>query len=192
MSTFTLPCNLTARARTTLFAALTVCGDDGEIPPEGAPPSVVTTLRRLRGINKREHIIGGLRDLEAEGLATVWRQWRSLHAKIHLGKLRPRDGCQYCGSLARGTGKWCARCKQILGRDDRAWQIRALELHDTGSSPRVIAVILDKPMWVGAIEDGLGRSQAVVPYLLSKGVLGPEWAERLRNATRGASMRGEA
>lgn len=193
MSTFALPQQLSRKARLVLFAAFSVVDDTGEVMPEGSPPSSITTLRRLTGTD-RWSILEALAELEAFDLCARWRVFyigrtqpvNATRVRIHLEGLRLRDACEACGSPSRGTGRWCARCKQVLGRDDRAWQIRALEMHDQGVSPRRIAVLLDRPLWKGSADDGRdANGGAVVPYLLSKGALGAEWGERLRLALSG-------
>lgn len=187
MSTFVLPPNLPDGVPLLLFAAFTVCDDTGRVEPEGEPPSSIATLMRLTR-HDDSTIRRNLRALEQHGLAsrTAPAPGRGVVVRIHLERLKVRDGCQVCGSPARGTGRWCARCKQVLGRDDRAWQIRALELHGEGMSPPRIAAVLNRPLFVASADDGRDpNGGAVVPYLLGQGLLAASWAERLREAQRG-------
>lgn len=189
MSTFILPRDISRRARLVLFAAFTVMDDRGWVPHEGRPPSSLGILRHLCGDVTRSNITNSVKALVAHDLAEVHRipgPRRGVRVRIKVEGLRVEGQCAVCSSLAHGTGRWCARCKQIFGRDDRAWQVRALELHDQGISPRRISVLLNRPMWAASEEDGRSaHGGAVVPYLLEQGELGPEWAERLRSATRG-------
>lgn len=162
-------------------------GDDGEVDLTGTPPSALTTLCAQTG-NRRSNVSEALRQLQAEGLCTVRRTGKPpcLRVKFDVAKIIFGDACIVCGSGAKGTGRWCARCKQVLGRDDRSWMIRVLELHGEGYSPPRIAAVLDRPLFVASAVDGRDpHGGAVVPYLLGKGLLGPSWASRLREATRG-------
>lgn len=183
-----MPPNLSRRAQRLLECSFSVMDDNGEVEPTGTPPSVMTTLCKKTG-NKRWNCWAALRELQEEGLAEVTYVWRAMRVRFVLIGLQIEGGCKVCGSLAKGTGQWCAGCKQRFGRDDRAWQVRALELHDMGLSPRRISVLLNRPMWSGSEIDGRDpRGGAVVPFMIDKGVLGAEWAERLREATRGSSV----
>lgn len=128
--------------------------------------------------------------LIAHDLAEVHRipgPRRGVRVRILLGNLRVTSQCEAegCPRIAEKTGKWCARCRQLFGRDDRAWQVRALELHAKGLTPTRIAIVLDRPLWAASEPDARASGGAVVPYLLEQGVLDAAWAERLRVATRG-------
>lgn len=191
MSTFEMPANLSRRGRSMLALAFTVIDDRGDVALEGDPPSAMTTLMKVTG-HTRQNVWASLRDLRDEGLAKSWKQDGGLRVRVNLDELHVEGACIECGSPSKGTGRWCARCKQIFGRDDRAWQVKALELHDKGLTPTRIAVKLDRPLYVASNDDGRdAHGGAVVPFLLGKGLLGPEWATRLREARRGASVSDE-
>jgi hypothetical protein len=196
VSGFVLPTQLTERAESLLWRLLSVVEEEtNEVPPEGIPPSAMTTVMRVSKHRTRRNTERALADLEAAQLVRRSYVPRKGHRggellRLHVVRLR-RDGqCEIgCGRIAENTGRFCARCKQILGRRDRSWQAAAIELHWQGVSPLRIAVILGREPWRGSGGDGRDpNGGAVVPYLMGQGLLDPrEWAERLREATRGSS-----
>ena len=113
MSVFALPRWLPRRARLVLFAAFTVIDDSGWVHGEGNPPSAMRTLTRLCDV-QASAMRPSLRLLETADLATcrLKRFGRSFHlaVRIHLETLHVEGACEECGSPARGTGRWCARC----------------------------------------------------------------------------------
>lgn len=105
---------------------------------------------------------------------------------------RADGGCRNCG---RATNQqWCPTCKQGL-RGDLAWRLQAVELavrnlamHNE-CKPASIAVAVRQPLFPQPDEEQDG--QAVVPYLLAMGLLGPDWMRALAEvvgATRAAQM----
>lgn len=200
MSVFALPRWLPRRSRLVLFAAFTVIGDDGWIVGEGNPPSAMRTLTRLCDAAP-SNVRRSLRLLESAELATcVMRRFgRSFHlaVRIHLGELRVEGSCAECGSPSRGTGRWCAYCKQVVGRDDRAWQTKALELWGMGLSPPRIAARLRLPMFERRSDDGReAGGAAIVPFLVAHPDLAdwPEreaWSQRLREMGKGSGVSDE-
>jgi hypothetical protein len=174
------------------MASFSVVDDDGWVQMTGKPPSALRTLCDLRGITA-QNVRAAIRDLERFAIVRRKRNYcpgyhgTTLALQVDIAGLNIVGGCEVCGAPAKGTGRWCARCKQVEGRDDRAWQVKALELYDAGVSPTRIAVRLQRPMYVAPLADD-GREMrggAVVPFLLFKGRLGDEWARRLKEAQRG-------
>lgn len=191
-----IPLDVSRSARLILAYCWLVSDDDAEVELWGSPPSALTTLMECTGHQRK----------------SVWEALRELHEKGHvLVRYRTRDGalvdehgggnvltvkvlaeppassvCDACSRKTKGTGRWCADCKQTVGRADRSWQVAALELLKLGYEPTRIASILDRPLFAASANDGRNANGgAVVPFLISKGMLGEEWRERLRNALNG-------
>lgn len=182
----TLPKQLTRKARSMLDTCMLCMDQDGEVIATGSPPSVMHTLRQ-RTDYTRQSVRKSLRELHELGLILVRYKDKCLRVKVIVAKPVLEGICESCGKPANGTGRWCAHCKQTEGRSDRRWQVAALELHDCGHTPARIAVLLQRPLMVASHDDGRNpNGGAVVPFLLSKGKLGAEWATRLREAMNGA------
>ena len=65
----------------------------------------------------------------------------------------------------------CRLCSSVE-RADRTWRSRVIEMSVAGMSPPTIAAHVQRPTFPD-----------VVTVLLGEGLLGPEWAERMREAT---------
>lgn len=191
-----IPLDVSRAARLILAYCWLVSDDEGNVELWGSPPSALTTLMECTG-HQRRAVYEGLRELHDKGHALVRYRGRDGVVFDEPGGSRvlvvkvlaepPASGiCEQCSRKTKGTGRWCADCKQTVGRSDRAWQVAALELHKLGYEPARIAAILDRPLFAASANDGRSANGgAVVPFLISKGMLGEEWRERLRNALNG-------
>lgn len=178
---------LTLKANALLaWSLLALDGADGVVM-SGSPPSALRTLCTLTG-KQRANVRRALLELRAHGIVVTSRA--GVHGPLRIHVVRSAVAaigvlCVTCTRPTRGAGRWCPDCKQKY-RSDRAWQQDAEQLHRAGHSPLTIAGKLDRPMYVASAEDGRNANGgAVVPYLIGKGLLGEEWAERLREAERG-------
>lgn len=193
MSVFALPLDMPARARALLYASLMVVDSRGVVEPSGTPPRAMKTLMTLCGVTRR-NIERALVQLRRFDLVETARAHHALTVRIKLEQLRVMGGCEVCGNPARGTGRFCAFCKQREGRDDREWQIRAIELFGAGLSPPRIAARLRMPLFVARAEDGReAGGGAVVPFLVSHPDLREwrereAWSQRLREMDKGSGI----
>lgn len=201
MSELVIPRNLSLPARLVLAWSFTCIDEEGFIAPLGKPPSAMTRLVRLTGLHAAS-VRYALRELEEASLMQTQviglGRGRStiMRIQVLLSMLKVIDGCEACGSPARGAGRWCARCKQIEGRDDRRWQVKAKEQFLLGVSPTLIASRLDVPLFVGSAKDGRSpNGGAVVAYLAedpdTRPFLDREWIDKLHERRKGSVVEDE-
>lgn len=174
-----LPRELSRRARAVLLAAQWVADpESGEVT--GGQQAIADVL----GIeDKTRRSIGrALAELEENRL--VRRGGNPVGARIFVRTpaFSP-GGCSNCYTPIK-AGRWCAKCRQSF-RADRAWQLKAIQLHVDGKTPAEIAVACDRPLWRTHEDDQRRGGVAIVPFLLEQGLLGPKWRKALSAALAG-------
>lgn len=205
-SMLTLP-QLPRRALLVLNVAMRQMDAYGYVDEHGDPPSAMTTLMHSCQMN-RGNVWQGLRRLEERDLATRiyadepsrrsrrrYRHGQPLRVRIHIERLRLTNACGQCGKPADYRDRWCGRCFQLFGRDDRAWMFRARDYFGRGKTPSEIAVLVSRPMYEARNDDGRDGSggNAVVPWLINDPELADwpereEWVRRLNEWKKGRGI----
>lgn len=181
-----LPRDLVRSARAAVYAALAIADPDtGEV--DGGMAALHDALGHDdEGSTRR-----------AVAAAESWGFLRRVHVRgsaphLYVVRARMRNGghCALCLEPSK-AGRFCAKCKQVAGRDDRKWQLKAIVLAVEGKSPPEISVAVNRPLWTTREEDG-DQGSAVVPFLLAEApwLLKPD-AETWRRALLEATNTGE-
>lgn len=174
------PHNMSGAERKVVLAMLALITTDQVTPLGGyVVPGGLGAIRSLLGITQRA-LGKTIRLLEDGGWCVRLRNDRVIlrGAKFSI--------TPYCPSCHRpnASGKWCASCKQQVGRSDRAWQVHALGLLAAGKTPPEIAIAVNRSLLESPDVDDSGRAQgsAVLPYLGSTvpEMLQPEWLATFR------------
>ena len=196
MSELVLPRNLSLPARLVLGWAFTCHDDRGEVQPAGKPPTAVKRLTNLTGLHDAS-VRYAVRELEEASLMqtqVIGRgRGRGVHMRIFLLLDRLKvEGVGECGHVTSTAGqRFCARCKQLEGRDDRAWQLKAKEYFFEGIPIPVIATRLSKGIYLASDDDGRSANGgAIVPFLAEDPDTSPflkkEWRDRLAEIRKGS------
>lgn len=167
-----IPRGLKRRCQHMLLAAVLVAEDSGEVVGGCTRLGEVLEVSDLTQVRETVALLVGDGYMRRVGLR-LFVVWHHLSA-----------GCENCRAQIGASGKWCPRCKQVVGRKDRAWQPQAVAMAVAGKSPPEIAVGVGRPLWRSELLDESGRSQggAVVPHLINEGlgpIIGEEWREAL-------------
>lgn len=183
---------MTRRERLALFAALLLCDEHASHPRE--VQGGMRELRRLTSSMEPEHFRKTVQMLERRGYLRRYRSKVGTRFRtrifvaytvfLHGDSARRCENCLEALPLTlRSAARWCDGCRQTVGRSDRAWQIKAIDLCVEGKSPTEIRTALKRPLWRAPDSDN--QSSAIVPFLLSEGLLGEQWREALRRALEG-------
>lgn len=177
---------LTEREQRVLLLCLVTCDEEtGEVP--GGKAELVRTL----GILEPENVRLALVSLENRALLRRGGQPVGTRIFVALSRFATGPLCEGCKTplpqSTRGGAKWCAGCRQTLGREDRKWQAKAIRLWAEGKSPPEIHLALTRPLWRAPADDN--QSSAIVPFLLAEGLLDDTWREALQRALEGGAER---
>lgn len=189
MITIDLPRDVPRSARAAYFAACLLMDDAGEVP------GGMAELHRVLGHDEPARTRQAVRLCEEHYL--LWRKGaiaggpQRLFVVVH----RPKEaGCQNCGKPTRGA-RHCPTCRQAH-RADLAWRLDAVHLAVRNLAtlgepkPASVAVAVKRPLFPRVDDESKGG--AVVPWLLSQGLLGEEWqralAEVMGDSRRAAQM----
>lgn len=88
--------------------------------------------------------------------------------------------------MIQPSRQWCRTCAQTVGRVDRQWRVRAIELAVAGKSPAQIAVVLGVSLWGHVGDDDTEGQAGVVPVLHQHGLLGrdrDQWLDAWQEAS---------
>jgi hypothetical protein len=184
-----IPRDTPASARRAYATALLLADETGEVP------GGMGTLRRAMGIDSTHGVRVSVAKAEAFGLLRRVGVGGGRRPRLFVAARFAPTGCENCGGEVTHTNRHCPRCKQHL-RADRSWRlvavelaVRNLQLHGE-VKPASIAVATGVRLFPS--RDVEGVCSAVVPWLLSQGLLGEEWqralAEVLGDSRRAAQM----
>lgn len=179
-----LPINLSRRARMMLLAMLHLADED-----TGEVVGGYKSLASLLGISDTDSgaMSRAFQELESYNLIrrvfALREKRRVMRVFVMLPDFR-QGACENCYEPTK-AGRWCPRCKQGVGRADRAWQTKAIMLAVNGKTPPEIAVALDRPLWRTSDDDQRKSGSAVVPFLIEQGLIDERWNHALRRALRG-------
>jgi len=179
-----LPRDVTRRERLVLFGALLIADEaTGEVCGELKGESGKQRLMRLLDHSEGARMKETLRALENRGLIRRIRTRLFVVLGAFVGP-RVCEGCRDpMYNTGRAAARWCAGCRQVIGRSDRAWQLKAISLLVAGKTPPEIHAALKRPLW--RAPDGDTQSSAIVPYLLAQGLLDATWRVALKRALEG-------
>lgn len=182
-----LPRDVPACARRAYVTAAHLADAAGEVPRG------MVGLQEALGLDDRRSVQRAVSLAERHGL--LRREDRNVGGRHRIRRLfvvrRIEGGCRNCGKPGQVL---CPTCKQGL-RSDLVWRLEAVELAVRNLAthgevkPASVAVAVRQPLFPQLDDEQDG--QAVVPYLLAMGLLGPEWLRALAEvvgATRAAQM----
>lgn len=177
-----IPMQLSGRGLTALFAAAAVVE-----PTSGEVPGGIWQIVEVLGVSYVA-ALEAIQDCEQFGLMKrvgLSTRTKRLFLPLLILSEESNRPCEGCGiglqESTRGSAKWCAKCRQTIGRADRNWQLRAIAHAVDGKTPPEIAAILGQPLWGKSDEEPGAFRLGVVPYLLAEGLLG-ESTEQWRAA----------
>lgn len=176
-----IPRDVPACARRAYLTAANLADETGEVPRG------VAGLQVALGLDSSGPVYRAVAFAEEHRLL---RRLRDRSGRLFVVR-RVEGGCRNCGTPGQAL---CPTCKQGL-RSDLVWRHRAVELAVRNLAthgevkPASVAVAVRQPLFPQLDDEQDG--QAVVPYLLAMGLLGPEWLRALAEvvgATRAAQM----
>lgn len=179
--------DIPACARRAYVTAAQLANEAGEVV------GGINALRIAMGLDARSNAARAVAIAEHHGLLRrddIGRGGRHRVRRLFVVR-RVEGGCRNCGTPGQAL---CPTCKQGL-RSDLVWRHRAVELAVRNLAthgevrPASVAVAVRQPLFPQQDEEQDG--QAVVPYLLAMGLLGPEWQRALAEvvgSTRAAQM----
>lgn len=148
----------------------------------------LVALRQALGLDSRSNVQRAVALAEEHGLLRRDPAARGGRNRIRRLFVVQRVSAASCANCGKPGAKLCPTCKQGL-RSDLAWRMRAVELAVRNLAtlgevkPASVAVAVRQPLFPSTDDEQDG--QAVVPYLLSLGLLGDEWQRALAEVVGG-------